>query len=104
MKIVDIQVIPFEILRRDFRNGVWQPERKVIQTLTKVLTDEGAEGYYFGGHGHGDQDGLQPDERAALEGRIKALVLGQDPFDREKFWHWLWVANIAENLLSVLDM
>jgi L-alanine-DL-glutamate epimerase-like enolase superfamily enzyme len=32
------------------------------------------------------------------------LILGHDPFDREKFWHWLWVANVAENLISVLDM
>jgi L-alanine-DL-glutamate epimerase-like enolase superfamily enzyme len=31
-------------------------------------------------------------------------VLGQDPFDREKFWHWLWVANVEETLLSVLDI
>ena len=31
-------------------------------------------------------------------------MVGQDPFDRERFWHWLWVANIDENLISVLDM
>jgi len=32
------------------------------------------------------------------------LLLGQDPFDREKLWHWLWVANEPENLLSVIDL
>ena len=104
MKIVDLQVIPFRVRRRDFRNGAMQPETEVTQTLTKVSTDEGVAGYYLGGRGHGDQDGLSPDQRAMLEGRIKTLIVGQDPFDREKFWHWLWVANLEENLISVLDM
>ena len=104
MKIVDVQVIPFRVPRRPFRNGEFLPETPVIQTLTKIITDEGAEGTYFGGRGHGDQDGMSTDQRAAMEGRIKSLVVGQDPFDREKFWHWMWVANIEENLLSVLDM
>ena len=104
MKIVDLQVIPFRVRRRAFRNGAMQPETEVVQTLTKIVTDEGAEGYYLGGRGHGDQDGLSDDQIAVLTGRIRSLVLGQDPFDRERFWHWLWVANIEENLISVLDM
>jgi L-alanine-DL-glutamate epimerase-like enolase superfamily enzyme len=104
MKIVDLQVIPFRVPRRGFRNGELLPEQTVVQTLTKIVTDEGAEGYYLGGHGHGDQDGLPADQRAALEGRIKSLLVGQDPFDRERFWHWMWVANLEENLLSVVDM
>jgi L-alanine-DL-glutamate epimerase-like enolase superfamily enzyme len=104
VKIVDIQVIPFRVKRQGFNAGRILPEVEAVQTLTKIITDEGAEGYYFGGHGHGDADGLLPDERAALEGRFKNLLLGQDPFDREKFWHWMWVANVSENLLSVIDM
>jgi len=104
MKIVDVQVILFRVPRQPFRNGELLPETTVVQTLTKIVTDEGAEGYYFGGQGHGDQDGMSADQRAALEGRIRSLVVGQDPFDRERFWHWMWVANVPENLLSVLDM
>ena len=105
MKIVDLQIIPFWVPRRDFLNGEFLPGTKVVQTLTKIITDEGAEGYYFGGSGHGDKDGIPADDRSILEGRIKSLVLGQDPFDREKFWHWLWVANIIpENLMSALDL
>lgn len=104
MKITNVEVIPFRVSRRRFWHGELLPETAVVQTLTRIVTDDGAEGYYLGGHGHGDQDGLLPDERAVMEGRIKPLLAGQDPFDREKLWHWLWVANLPENLLSVIDM
>src|SRR5262249_53939050 len=104
MKITDLQVIPFRVPRRAFRNGGMLPETSVVQTLTRVGTDEGVEGYYLGGHGHGDQDGLTSHEREIMEGRIRSLVVGQDPFDRERFWHWMWGANLPENLLSVLDL
>lgn len=104
MKIVDLQVIPFRVPRRGYNAGSTYTNIEVVQTLTKIVTDEGAEGYYIGGHGHGDADGLPPDQRAALQGRFKNMLVGQDPFDREKFWHWFWVANVEENLLSVIDM
>ena len=105
MKITDIQITRFKVPRRPFRNGELLPETTVYQTLTKVLTDAGAEGYYFGGAGHGDQDGMSPEDCAVLTGRLRDLVVGHDPFDREKFWHWMWTAHrIPENLMSVLDM
>ena len=104
MKITNVEVISFEVPRRVFRNRQVLEDVPSVQTLFKIVTDEGAEGYYLGGHGHGDQDGLPPDERKALVGRAKALLIGQDPFDREKFWHWMWVVNTPENLLSVIDM
>ncbi len=103
MKIVDIQVVPFRVVREQFHQGRFHFPREVTQTLIKVITDEGAEGYYFGGHGHGDADGLTPEDRAQMEGRLKNMVLGEDPYDRERFWHWMWVANVPEHLLSALD-
>ena len=51
MKVTDLQVIPFSIPRKAFRNGEFLEATTVTQTLTKILTDQGAEGYYFGGHG-----------------------------------------------------
>ena len=53
MKIVDLQVIPFQVPRRGFHHGEILPETMVTQTVTKIVTDQGAEGYYFGGRGHG---------------------------------------------------
>jgi L-alanine-DL-glutamate epimerase-like enolase superfamily enzyme len=104
MKVVDVRVIPFRVPRQDFRNRELLPAGTATQTLIQILTDEGAEGYYLGGHGHGDRDGLLPDERAALVGRAKSLLVGHDPFDREQFWHWMWAAKVPENLLSAIDM
>ena len=107
MKIVDVQVIPFKVpmVRRRFQNGAVLPDYEAIQTLTKIVTDEGAEGYYLGGHGHGDQDGLLPDERAYIEHSIKPMLVGQDPFDREKLWQWMIAMNLVpENILGTIDM
>ena len=65
-----------------FHAGKLLPESTITQTVTKVITDEGAEGYYFGGSGHGDMDGMSLEQRAVLEGRLKNLVVGHDPFDQ----------------------
>src|SRR5712691_6599029 len=104
MKITDLEIICFQVPRRWFWNAELHPEATVVQTLVRVATDEGAEGYCLGGHGHGDQDGLTADERSLLEHAVLPLVVGQDPFDRERFWHWLWVANLPETVLSALDV
>jgi len=104
MKITGVEIIPFRVPRRTFSSGELLPETQVLQTLTKITTDEGAEGYYLGGHGHGDQDGLPPAERAAITNIVNNLLVGQDPYDREKFWRWMWVSNTPEPFLSVIDM
>ena len=104
MKIVDITVTPFKSHADRFRNGVVYPQSEIIQTLTTIVTDEGAVGYYFGGQGHGDQDGLQQEGRDYIVQRITPLLVGQDPFDREKVWHWLWGAKTPEHLIGVIDL
>jgi L-alanine-DL-glutamate epimerase-like enolase superfamily enzyme len=104
MKIVDVQVIPFWVPRRPYQGGQLLPETRVVQTVTKIVTDEGVEGYCLGGRGHGDQDGLSAEDRAAVRGLGRSLLVGQDPFDREKLWQWMWVGNTREHLLSVIDL
>ena len=104
MKITDLEVIPFLVPRRSFHHGELGPESRIVQTLTRITTDEGPEGYYLGGSGHGDADGMTAEQRGALTGRLRSMLLGQDPYDRERFWHWMWVGNLPENLLSVVDM
>jgi L-alanine-DL-glutamate epimerase-like enolase superfamily enzyme len=104
MKIVDITVTPFNTQVDRYLNGQPLPNKDVTQTITTIVTDEGAEGYYLGGHGHGDQDGLTVEERGHLAQAIRPLLIGQDPFDRERFWQWLWAAKTPEHLLSVVDL
>ncbi|HEX5414132.1 MAG TPA: enolase C-terminal domain-like protein [Chloroflexota bacterium] len=104
MKIVDIEITPFRYQADRYQNGQAYPKREIIQTLTRIVTDEGAEGLYFGGQGHGDQEGLVPATRAYIQNRIKPMLVGQDPFDRELFWQWLYAAKTPENVLSVIDL
>ena len=78
MKIVDLQVIPFWVPRKLYDYGEILPETKAVQTVTKIITDEGTEGYYFGGFGTVTGKGFPPDQRAVLEERIKLeLDMGQ---------------------------
>ncbi len=104
MKIVDITITPFKTQVDRFENGAAQPRTDIVQTITTIATDEGAEGYYLGGHSHGDQDGLTPEERDYVLHRIRPLLIGEDPLDREKVWQWLWAAKTPEHLLSVIDL
>ena len=104
MKIVDVQIVPFRFQADRFHNATPHPKTEIHQTLTRIMTDEGAEGYYLGGQGHGDQEGLTPASRAVLENRLKPMLVGEDPFDREKFWQLFYAAKIPENLMSVIDM
>jgi L-alanine-DL-glutamate epimerase-like enolase superfamily enzyme len=104
VKITDITVTPFRTWVDRYANGEPLPKTEIIQTLTTIETDEGAVGHYLGGHGHGDQDGLIPVEREYLLTRIKSLLIGQNPFDRERFWQHMWAAKTPENIMGVVDM
>jgi L-alanine-DL-glutamate epimerase-like enolase superfamily enzyme len=104
VKITDITVTPFRTWVDRYANGEPLPKTEIIQTLTTIETNEGAVGRYLGGHGHGDQDGLIPEERAYLLTRIKDLLIGQNPFDRERFWQHMWAAKTPENIMGVVDM
>ncbi|HET7714176.1 MAG TPA: enolase C-terminal domain-like protein [Bauldia sp.] len=106
MKITDIRVISFRTHadRWDMGHGVPKPRTELMQTVSIIDTDEGVSGYYFGGGSHGDQEGLNVVDQALLLGRIRSLIIGQDPFDRELIWKWMWVANLSENVASVVDL
>lgn len=104
MKIVDLTVTPFRVHVDRFSHGVARPDTEVTQTVTTVTCDDGSQGHYFGGSGHGDQDGLTPADRQSITNRVKSTIVGQDPFDRERIWHQLWGSKTPENLLGVTDL
>jgi L-alanine-DL-glutamate epimerase-like enolase superfamily enzyme len=106
MKITDVRVIRFRTHadRWDIGHARPLPGAEVIQTITCIDTDEGVSGYFLGGGKHGDQDGMTRDEQALIEGRVRDMLLGVDPFDRETIWKWMWVANLPEVASSVIDL
>ena len=103
MVIRDLTVFSFQVQEPAFQNAQLQADSVVTQTITRIAADNGVAGYFLGGQGHGDRHGLTQDDVGMLHGRIRNILLDVDPFDREAIWHWLWVANIPEHILSVVD-
>jgi len=79
VKITDIQIVPFRWKVDRYRHGKALPKTEVTQTILKILTDEGAEGYYFGGGAHGDEEGVQDRALAGLD--AIEMPLDEDPPD-----------------------
>jgi len=105
VKITDIRIKTFRTYadRWDVGHALPVPKADLMQTILAIETDEGVTGYYLGGGSHGDAEGLNIVDQQMIRGRILPLLRGQDPFDREMVWKWLWVANIPENVASVID-
>jgi L-alanine-DL-glutamate epimerase-like enolase superfamily enzyme len=84
MKITDVEVIEFRTTANARRSrwgyGVFLGDAEqvaTVTTLTRISTDEGVEGFCLGG------------DRAQTEQVVKPLLVGEDPLDREKLWHWM---------------
>jgi L-alanine-DL-glutamate epimerase-like enolase superfamily enzyme len=104
VKIIGFDVIPFETFVDRISFGQLEANHPVVQTVTRVRTDDGPEGYYFGGHFHGDQDGLLAGDRALIAEFLGPILAGNDPLDREEIWHQLSAAKLPENVVSVIDL
>ena len=105
MKITDIRIKSFKTYadRWDIGHALPVPKATLLQTVLAIETDQGVTGYFLGGGSHGDAEGLNFVDQQMIRGRILPLLKGQDPFDREMVWKWLWVANIPENVASAID-
>lgn len=101
MKIVDVVIERFIYKSRivgDLEGHTHPgPEHDAVQSLLRIVTDQGVEGYCFGGN------------REALQVAKPALV-GEDPFYREKIWQTLkgWQRShagvLSDRFLAVIDM
>ncbi|MGH7919109.1 MAG: enolase C-terminal domain-like protein [Candidatus Dormibacteraceae bacterium] len=105
MKISEIRCKTFRTHADRWDNGHALPLKQVElrQSVLIVDTDQGVSGYYLGGGAHGDAEGLNVVDQSVILGRIRRLLMGQDPLDREKIWQWLLVAQIPEHLASSID-
>ena len=81
MKVVDIEVIRFRTTARRYPTKwgyyYWGQERPATASLTRIVTDDGLEGYNLGG------------DQATMDRVVKPLLLGENPLDREKLWQWM---------------
>lgn len=105
MKISDIKVKSFLTYadRWDQGHALPKPDTELMQTVLTIETDEGVSGHFIGGGTHGDQEGLNNVDQNLILGRIRDLLIGQNPLDREMIWQWLLVAWFPENVASVID-
>ena len=102
MKITEISAQPFTYKSRAARDneghGHPGPEVDAVQTLLTIKTDEGAEGYAFGAN------------KSVVDEHVRPIVVGQDPFDREKIWqklrHMQRIApsGLTDRLIGVIDI
>ena len=105
MKISDIKIKSFltHADRWDQGYALPKPDTQLMQTVLTIETDEGVSGHFIGGGTHGDQEGLNIVDQNLILGRIRDLLIGQNPLDREMIWQWLLVAWFPENVASVID-
>lgn len=102
MKVTDITVQTFKFRSSTVRDseghGHPGPEHDASQSLVTIHTDEGINGYAFGNMPQG-----------VLENAIKPIVVGEDPFYRERIWHLLNerqrlnLATLHDKIMTVID-
>ena len=106
MKISNVELIKFKTRTRQWGTrwgyGVWGEEHDATAAVVKISTDEGAEGYTLLRTSQG------VDDEGAIEHQMKPLLVGEDPLDREKLWHWMYQAfthNTSRNevLIGAMD-
>ena len=100
MKITGIELIAFKYLSKTVQDEEGHahpgPEREATATLTKITTDQGVEGYCFGGS-------------PAMVKAAEPVLVGEDPWDRERIWqrlrHWQRMDKLAlsDRNIGVLD-
>ncbi|RJS88221.1 enolase [Candidatus Bathyarchaeota archaeon] len=102
LKIIDIETIIFKYKSQIGSDiaGHAHPseEHDAYQSLTRIVTDEGVDGFCFGGN------------KKINDRIIKPALIGKNPMDREKIWQYLYRdlqgsrGLISDRQLAVIDM
>lgn len=105
MKIVDVRVRVFATTTRRHQDAAGHAHpgdpHKVRQGLLTIAADDGSEGHCFG-----VPEVMRPH---VIEKFVKTVLIGQDPFDRERLWqelaHWQRgsAAQLTDRTLAVVD-
>ena len=102
LKIIDVETTVFKYGSTVASDSAGHthpaPEYEKLQTLTKILTDEGADGYCFGGS-------KETNDRV-----IKPALIGENPLNRERIWQKFYRhlqgsrGGLNDRQLAVVDM
>jgi len=102
LKIIDIETIIFKYKSQIGSDiaGHAHPseEHDAYQSLTRIVTDEGVDGFCFGGN------------KKINDRIIKPALIGKNPMDREKIWQYLYRdlqgsrGLISDRQIAVIDM
>lgn len=105
MKIIDVKVRVFLHTTRRHQDAAGHAHpgdpHKVRQGLLTIIADDGTEGHCFG-----VPEVMRPH---LIEKFVKTVLIGQDPFDRERLWqelaHWQRgsAAQLTDRTLAVVD-
>jgi L-alanine-DL-glutamate epimerase-like enolase superfamily enzyme len=103
MKIVDVSVQKFryrsEIARDSDGHGHPGPAHDATQSLLTIATDDGVSGHYFGAVND-----------AVVDGVVKPMLMGEDPFYRERIWQALKerqrlnLSTLPDRVLTAVDL
>ena len=79
MKISDVQTTTFKYTSNKISDTDGHahpgPEHDTTETLLKIISDDGAEGYWFGA------------DSSVIENVVKPAIVGKDPLLREEIWY-----------------
>ena len=102
MQITDLTVETFNYKSRTARDSDGHahpgPEHDAAQTLLRIQTDQGLEGYAFGVNAE------------AIKNIVKPMLLGEDPFYRERIWTRLFerqrlhLGVLSDKVLCAVDL
>jgi L-alanine-DL-glutamate epimerase-like enolase superfamily enzyme len=102
MKIVDVQTETFRYRTKVVRDSEGHshpgPEHDATQSMLRVITDSGVEGYCFGAN---------PQVTRAI---VHEAIVGEDPFYRERIWQRLkeWqrlnMGTLSDKVLCSVDL
>ncbi len=103
MKIATVSVQRFRyrsnIVRDSDGHGHPGPEQDAVQSMLTITTDDGASGHYFGGM-----------STTAIEQIVAPMLVGEDPFYRERIWHALkerqrlHLGTLPDRVLTAVDL
>lgn len=100
MKITNVDVLKFRDVSRTLPTrwgyGVSGEPYDTTQTLTRISTDEGIEGFMLGG------------DPSVIKNIISPMLEGENPLNREKLWNWMdqlvtFGHDLPESEMGVVD-